>query len=212
VIELIDGLDLTTMSKSYRGTGSVSYPPAPLLGRFVHGYVTGVFSNREQERATLDSVAFRFIAANDRIDHETISAFRRRFLPKIDALLVKVLLQAREMGVLKMGTVALDGTKIHANASRRALSYEHAGKIEAQLKAEVTELLANAKRRTRPMFLTECRSLKNWRDVRSLFSSVHIRRGHDVLANPPPPRAAEHLPRPQTKWIVLAPCDAAGMP
>jgi hypothetical protein len=65
------------------------------------------------------------------------------------------------MGVLKMETVALDGTKIHANASRRALSYELAGKIEAQLKAEVTELLANAKRLTRPMFPTACRSLKN---------------------------------------------------
>jgi transposase len=145
VVEVIDGLDLAAMSKSYRGTGSASYHPAPLLGLLVYGYATGVFSSRKLERATYDSVAFRFIAANDHPDHDTIATFRRRFLKDIEALFVKVLLLAREMGVLKMGTVALDGTKIHANASRHsALSYEHAGKIEAQLKAEVAELLAKA--------------------------------------------------------------------
>jgi len=145
VVEVIDSLDLTAMSKSYRGTGSASYHPAPPLGLLVYGYATGVFSSRKLERATHDSVAFRFIAANDHPDHDTIATFRRRFLPEIEALFVKVLLLAREMGVLRMGTVALDGTKIHANASRHsALSYEHAGKIEAQLKAEVTDLLAKA--------------------------------------------------------------------
>ena len=144
-MEVIENLDLTAMSKSYRGTGSASYHPAPLLGLLVYGYATGVFSSRKLERATYDSVAFRFIAANDHPDHDTIATFRRRFLKEIEALFVKVLLLAREMGVLKMGTLALDGTKIHANASRhRALSYEHAGKIEAQLKEEVAELLAKA--------------------------------------------------------------------
>jgi len=145
VVEAIENLDLTTMIKSYRGTGSASYHPAPLLGLLVYGYATGVFSSRKLERATYDSVAFRFIAANDHPDHDTIATFRRRFLKEIEALFVKVLLLAREMGVLKMGTLALDGTKIHANASRhRALSYEYAGKIEAQLKEEVAELLAKA--------------------------------------------------------------------
>ena len=143
--EVIDGLDLTAISKAYRGTGSASYHPAPLLGLLVYGYATGVFSSRKLERATHDSVAFRFIAANDHPDHDTIATFRRRFLPEIEALFVKVLLLAREMGVLRLGTVALDGTKVHANASRHsALSYEHAGKIEAQLKAEVADLLARA--------------------------------------------------------------------
>src|SRR5208282_5924578 len=100
-------------------------------GLLVYGYATGVFSSRKLERATYDSVSFRFIAANDHPDHDTIAAFRRRFLEEIEALFV-VLQLAREMGVLKMGTVALDGTKIHANASRHsALSHEHAGKIEA---------------------------------------------------------------------------------
>jgi transposase len=145
VVEVVDGLDLSAMSKSYRGSGSASYHPAVLLSLLVYGCATGVFSSRKLERATYDSVAFRFIATNDHPDHDTIATFRRRFLKEIEALFVKVLLLAREMGVLKMGTVALDGTKIHANASRHsALSYEHAGKIEAQLKAEVADLLAKA--------------------------------------------------------------------
>ena len=145
VVEVIDGLDLRELIGSYRGSGSASYHPAMLLGLLVYGYATGVFSSRKLERATYDSVAFRFIAANDHPDHDTIATFRRRFLPEIEGLFVKVLLLAREMGVLNLGTVALDGTKIHANASRhRALSYEHAGKLEAQLKAEVVVLLAKA--------------------------------------------------------------------
>jgi transposase len=145
VVEVIEGLDLSAMRKSYRGTGSASYHPELLLGILVYGYATGVFSSRKLERATYDSVAFRFIASNDHPDHDTIAAFRRRFLPQIEALFVEVLLLAREMGLLKLGTVALDGTKIQANASRHsALSYAHAGKIEAQLKAEVAELMTKA--------------------------------------------------------------------
>ena len=145
VVEVVDGLDLRAMSKSYRGSGSASYHPAVLLSLLVYGCATGVFSSRKLERATYDSVAFRFIAATDHPDHDTIATFRRRFLKEIEALFVQVLLLAREIGVLKMGTVALDGTKIHANASRHsALSYEHAGKIETQLKAEVADLLAKA--------------------------------------------------------------------
>ena len=145
VVEMIDGLDLKALSKTYRGSGSASYHPATLLGLLGYGCATGVFSSRKLERATYDSVAFRFIAANDHPDHDTIATFRRRFLKEIEALFVEVLKLAREMGVLQMGTVALDGTKIHANASRHsALSYEHAGKIEEQLKAEVADLLAKA--------------------------------------------------------------------
>src|SRR6202007_1964565 len=145
VVEVIEGLDLRAFIGSYRGSGSASYHPEVLLGLLVYGYATGVFSSRKLERATYDSVAFRFIDANDHPDDDTIAAFRRRFLEEVGALFVRVLELAHEMGVLKLGTVALDGTKIHANASRHsALSYEHATKIEAQLKAEGAELLARA--------------------------------------------------------------------
>jgi transposase len=89
-----------------------------------------VFSSRKLERATHDSVAFRFIASNDHPDHDTIASFRQRFLPQIEAPFIQVLLLAREMGVLKLGTIALDGTKIPANAGQHsALSYEHARKL-----------------------------------------------------------------------------------
>src|SRR6202165_2801269 len=145
VVEVVEGLDLRAMSKAYRGSGSASYHPALLLSMLIYGYATGVFFSRKLERATYDSVAFRVIAANDHPDHDTIATFRRRFLKDIEALFVRVLELAREMGLLRMGAVGLDGTKIHANASRHsALSYEHAGKIEVQLKAEVAELLARA--------------------------------------------------------------------
>jgi transposase len=145
VVEVISGLDLRAMIGSYRGSGEASYHPALLLGLIIYGYATGVFSSRQLERATYDSVAFRFIAANQHPDHDTIATFRRRFLGEIENLFVHVLGVAREIGVLKLGTVALDGTKIHANASRHsALSYEHANKIEAQLKAEVADLLGRA--------------------------------------------------------------------
>ena len=163
IVEVVEGLDLRAMTGSYRGSGEASYHPQLLLGLIIYGYATGVFSSRKLERATYDSVAFRFIAANEHPDHDTIAAFWRRFLPQIEALFVQVLGVAREMGVLKLGTVALDGTKIHANASHliwpfhqatpdgtlgqprhSALSYEHAGRIEAQLKAEVADLMARA--------------------------------------------------------------------
>src|SRR5450755_3937526 len=145
VVEVVGGLDLRLMTGSYRGSGEASYHPELLLGLIIYGYATGVFSSRKLERATYDSVAFRFIAANEHPDHDTIANFRRRFLPEIEALFVQVLDVAREMGVLKLGTVALDGTKIHANASRHsALSHEHASQIETQLKAEVADLLGRA--------------------------------------------------------------------
>ena len=145
VVEIVAHLDLGAMTSRYRGSGEKSYHPELLLGLIVYGYATGLFSSRKLERATYDSVAFRFVAANEHPDHDTIANFRRRFLKQIEALFVQVLGLAREMGVLRLGTVALDGTKIHANASRHsALSYEHANKIEAQLQGEVAKLLAQA--------------------------------------------------------------------
>ena len=142
VVEVVDGLDLSELERAYRGSGSASYHPAMLLSLLIYGYASKVFSSRALERATYDSVAFRFIAGNEHPDHDTIAAFRKRFLGHIEVLFVEVLKLARAMGMLKLGTVALDGTKVHANASRHsALSYGHAKKIEKQLKKEVKQLL-----------------------------------------------------------------------
>lgn len=145
VVEIVDQLDLSSLKATYAGRGSQPYNPEMLLALLFYGYATGVFSSRKLERSTYDSVAFRFIAANTHPDHDTIAVFRKRFLRELKNLFVQILLIAGQAGVLKLGTVSLDGTKVKANASKhKALSYAHAGKLEEQLKAEVAELLHQA--------------------------------------------------------------------
>ena len=145
IVEVIDGLDLSGLEKAYAGRGSAAYHPSVLLALLVYGYANGVFSSRKIERATYDSVAFRFIAAGTHPDHDTLATFRRRFLDELSGLFVQVLEMAQEMKLLKLGTISLDGTKIKANASRHsALSHGHIEQLEIQLKAEVEALLAQA--------------------------------------------------------------------
>jgi transposase len=150
VVEVIEQLDLNELLAQYAGRGSAAHHPAVLLGLLIYGYANGVHSSRKIERATYDSVAFRYVAANTHPDHDTLATFRRRFLKQIEALFVQVLQLAREMKLLKLGQIALDGTKIDANASKhKALSWAHANKIEAQLRQEVQQLLALAERSDR---------------------------------------------------------------
>lgn len=145
VVDIVDQLDLSALMRQYRGTGSAAYHPAVMLGLLIYGYATGVYSSRRIEAATHDSIAFRYIAGNEQPDHDSLCTFRKRFLKEIEALFVQVLVIARQMKLLKLGTIALDGTKVHANASRHsALSYGHTQKIEAQLEAEVKQMLARA--------------------------------------------------------------------
>ena len=142
VVDVVEQLDLSALERAYAGKGSDAYHPATLLTLLIYGYATGTFSSRKIERATHDSLAFRYIACNRHPDHDTLANFRKRFGQEFESAFVQVLQVARENQLSKFGTVSLDGTKIHANASRHsALSYGHAEKIEAQLKAEVQELL-----------------------------------------------------------------------
>jgi len=151
VVEIVEQLDLRSMERAYRGAGSPPFHPALLLSILVYGYATGVFSSRKLEHATYDSIAFRFVAADEHPDHDTLNTFRKRFLKEIGGLMVQVLLIARTMGVLKLGNIVLDSSKpvlsevegIKANASRHsALSYGHITKREQQWKGEVAKLLA----------------------------------------------------------------------
>ena len=145
IVEVIDGLNLSALEKAYAGRGSTAYHPSVLLGLLVYGYANGVFSSRKIERASYDSIAFRFIAAGTHPDHDTLASFRRRFLDELAGLFVQVLEMAREMKLLKLGTICLDGTRIKANASRHsALSHGHIEQLEVQLTAEVKSLLAQA--------------------------------------------------------------------
>jgi len=145
VVEIVEQLDLRSLKASYAGRGSQPYNPVMLLALLFYGYSTGVFSSRKLERSTYDSVAFRFIAANSHPDHDTIATFRKRFLKELSGLFVQILMIAHQTNMLKLGSVSLDGSKVKANASKhKALSYEHACKLEVQLKAEVAELLKKA--------------------------------------------------------------------
>jgi transposase len=150
VVEVIDRLDLGDLTRQYAGRGSAAHHPAVLLGLLIYGYASGVHSSRKIERATYDSVACRYVAANTHPDHDTLATFRRRFLKEVEELFVQVLVLAREMKLFKLGHIALDGTKVGANASKhRALSWAHANKIEAQLRCEVQSLLALAEKSDR---------------------------------------------------------------
>lgn len=145
VVEIVEQLDLRSLKESYAGRGSRPYHPEMMLALLFYGYATGVFSSRELERKTYDSVAFRFIAANTHPDHDSICEFRKRLGPNLQKYFVAILAIASQMGVLKLGQVSIDGTKIEANASKhKALSYGHACKLEEQLKAEVAKLIAMA--------------------------------------------------------------------
>lgn len=147
VVDIVSQLDLHPLAETYAGKGIKAYHPQILLSLLFYGYATGVFSSRKIERATYDSVAFRYIAADTHPDHDTIAAFRKRFLEQLKPLFLQILVLAREMGFLKLGKVSLDGTKIKANASKHsALSWDYARKLEQQLQAEVEELLRLAEK------------------------------------------------------------------
>ncbi len=131
----------------YAGRGVEAYQPEMLVALLFYGYATGVFSSRKLERATYDSVAFRYIAANQHPEHDTIATFRCRFLPEVKACFKQILLIAAESGMLKIGRVSIDGTKIKANASKHhALSYGHATKLERRIKNEIERLLRMAEK------------------------------------------------------------------
>ncbi len=145
VVEIVDSLDLGRLTSALGHGGKRAYHPGMLLALLFYGYATGVFSSRKLEQATWDSVAFRYVAANSHPDHDTIAAFRKRFVGELGDLFVQILMMARSMGFLKLGAVSLDGTKVQANASRhKALSWEYANRLETQLQAEVEQLMAMA--------------------------------------------------------------------
>jgi transposase len=145
VAEIVDKLDLSKLERAYAGRGSDAHHPAVLLGLLIYGYATGVYSSRAIERATYDSLAFRYLAANTHPDHDTLNTFRQRFLEDLKAVFLQVLQIAAEMKLVTLGTISLDGTKVKANASKhRALSYGHAQALAERLKAEIAELLRRA--------------------------------------------------------------------
>ena len=145
IVDIVEQLDISEIENCYKGCGSQAYPPRMMLSLLFYCYAVGIFSTREIEDATYLLIPVIYITGNTHPDHSTINTFRKRFLPQLRSLFFQVLLIAHEMGVLKLVEVSTDGTKVEANASKhRAMSWEYANKLEAQLNAEVDELLKKA--------------------------------------------------------------------
>jgi transposase len=143
VVDIIVQLDLSKIYERYAPLGGEAIAPEILLGLLFDGYATGRFSSRKIEKATYESIPMRFIAGGLHPDHDTIATFRKTFLAEIQELFVQILLLASAAGVLKLGNISLDGSKIHADASKsKAVSYKRLVEIEAQLRQEVGELFA----------------------------------------------------------------------
>ena len=147
IIDAVDALELRQVKVNTRGTGSEQYPPPMMLGLLIYSYATGIFGSRRIEQSTYDSVPVRLLTADTHPDHDTLCTFRRENQALLTESFVKVLQLAQQLKVLKFGqlTVAADGTKVLANASKhRAVSYERAGEMIEQLELEVQHLLAKA--------------------------------------------------------------------
>jgi transposase len=142
VVDVISQLDLKAIYGRYAPVGGEAIAPEVLLALLFYGYATGVFSSRKIEKATRENLAFRFVAGGLHPDHDTIANFRKTFLVELQDLFVQILLLAKLAGVLKLGNLSLDGSKIHADASKsHAVSYKRLVELEAQLRAEVQALL-----------------------------------------------------------------------
>jgi len=143
IMQVIAMLDLSAIYAGYALVGGEAYAPELLLGLLFYGYTTGVFSSRKIEKATYESIPFRFIAGGWHPDHDTIANFRKTFLPQIGDLFIQVLVIAHELGVLKLEKTSVDGSKIHADASKsHAISYGRLLQLEQRLGIEVKELMA----------------------------------------------------------------------
>lgn len=148
ISDTIDSLDLSAFHSRYAVGGSRNQPfhPAMMVKVLVYGYATGVFSSRKLAKKLHEDVAFRVLAADNFPAHRTICDFRAGHLKELSDLFVQVVMLAKECGLVKLGTVSVDGTKVKANASRhKAMSYDRMKKSELELKAQIDALLAKAK-------------------------------------------------------------------
>ena len=145
VIQAVERLPLSTFAVNHKGCGDEQYPPHMMLALLIYCYANGIFSSRRIERATYRDVGVRYLTADTHPDHDTICAFRRNNLEAIAAAFVDVLELAKELKLLKLGAVSLDGTHIKASASKdRNVTYQRAQQLREQLRQDVAALLQRA--------------------------------------------------------------------
>lgn len=150
ISDVVDSLDLSAIMEHYQKDelrGRPGYHPAMLVKLLIYGYAQGKTSSRKLERSTYEEVPYRVLSGNTHPDHDSIAAFRKRHLPALAGLFTQVLRLCQEAGLVKLGHVALDGSKIKANASKhKAMSYARLCRSEEELRNEVERLLADAER------------------------------------------------------------------
>jgi transposase len=145
VIEAVEGVAIGAFEVNERGTGSAQYHPRMMLALLIYCYAIGIFSSRRIERATHRDIGVRLVAANRHPDHDTIATFRRRNFRAVAESFLQVLLLAKELKLVKVGVVSVDGSKVDANASKhRSVTYERAGELVEQLQLEIADLLGRA--------------------------------------------------------------------
>ena len=145
VVEAVERVPLERFEVNERGTGSAQYHPRMMLALLVYCYANGIFGSRRIERATYRDIGVRYVAANCHPDHDTICTFRRSNFDAVAAAFLQVLLLAKELQLLRVGTVSVDGTKVDANANKRnSLRYDRAGALREQMRGEIEGLLDQA--------------------------------------------------------------------
>ncbi len=145
VIEAVERVELSAFKVNHRGTGSAQYHPRMMLALVIYCYSNGIFSSRRIERASYRDIGVRFVAANTHPDHDTIATFRRENFAAVGESFLQVLLLAKELKLLKVGLVSVDGSKFDANASKhRSVAYERAGELIDRLKLDIAELMDRA--------------------------------------------------------------------
>lgn len=145
IADIVEQLDLSVFYARYGSRGGAPYAPEILLALLFYGYANGVFSSRKIAQACRDTAPYRFLAGNLTPDHDTLAHFRKSFLPALKPLFLQILLLAQQMGLLKIGTISLDGSKFHADASKsKAVSHKRLLEIEVQLEEEIAQLFALA--------------------------------------------------------------------
>jgi transposase len=148
LVDVVSALDLSSIYKSYQdkdGRGQAAYAPEMMVRLLLYGYAKGVYSSRKIETRTFEDIAFRYLSGDQHPDHATIAEFRKRHLDALSGLFTQALLLCSEAGLVKLGHVSIDGTKIKANASKhKAQSYARMNESEARLKQEIDALLKQA--------------------------------------------------------------------
>lgn len=143
IVVIVGMLDLSAFYAYYAAVGGEPIDPKVLLALLLYAYATGMFSSRQIEQATYEVIPFRFLGGGLHPDHSTLAWFRKQFLPEIKLVFAQVLLIAHELGYLKLGNISLDGSRMHADASKsKAVSYGRLLQLEERLQQEVEELLA----------------------------------------------------------------------